>query len=1070
MNRSLSLLALLLALALLAPAAALAAPAGSTFLVSRPDGTGPVAPAGDNGSFGPLAVSPEGRYVAFASDADGFAPGADSRVANVFLRDTATGVTTLVSRSDGPNGVGANANVGVFDEAQIGIAVEPGAQMQDAPHNQQHVLVVFSTKATNLVDHADRAVPATGGREEVWMRDVTAGATYLVSRASGLGGEPGDGRSWQPSIAAGPRGPLVAFASEARNLGRFGVEGTVSKVWLREMGEGVTHLVSCAFRNCGGNSSQGRSSEPSLRFVHGLPGLESCPEGQCALVAFSTADPTIADIAENRSQVVLARAVEKIGGSGLAEFSHWETQSTVMQDPAHDGNGNSYDPTVMPDGSTVAFVSDSSNLVPYPFGPPLPAFVPQAYFHIPPDGTLLLSETPAPPIPGNPGLLAADQAIQSVSVGGSLPGGMRIAFDTTSTVFGAPLDNDFERLRAYQYERARGWPSIVDRAAGPDGVLGDRRSWGPVLSADGSTVAYLSLSDNLGAGGGRDFARVYARRVDPAAPDYGSVQLASRPTGTGAFPWGSKRSAVVSRSTSADGRYVAFESNADDLSGADDDRLANVYVRDTVKGTTALVSRAGGANGAAADADSHLGGISDDGRRVLFTTRAGNLGFSLGPERAYVRDVAAQTTTLASRANGPAGTAVQGTEVSISGDGNRVAFMSGQVVDPEAANGVPHLYVRDLAAQTTTFVDRANGVTGEPAWAFPEAASLDRDGSRVAWTTEARLPGSGATGTEAKAYLRDLDAGTTTLVSRADGATGAEANGDSFAPSIDAAGDAVAFESEASNLGPVSAHSIWVRRLSAGRTELVSRAGGAAGAPADRLSFLPSIDAAGDRVAFVSNADLGEGEAVGGFLAYVRDLGSKTTIVASRVNGADGALASPAGFGGVSLSASGDCIAFAGTGVNYTDQLAGADFPAVRERVLRGSCGPATSPAAAEAPPAAPEAAPRLSALSMSSTRFYVGRGGGTTISFRLDRPARVVLAFERLAGGARSSNAAAVRVGRIAVAGHAGRNTVRFSGRVHGRALAPGRYRWTATPLRGKGRSGRFTVIPAPRRARRGG
>jgi len=58
--------------------------------------------ARDNASGAPLALaaSADGRYVAFVSAADGFGSGADPRVSNGFVRDTASGATTLVSRSD----------------------------------------------------------------------------------------------------------------------------------------------------------------------------------------------------------------------------------------------------------------------------------------------------------------------------------------------------------------------------------------------------------------------------------------------------------------------------------------------------------------------------------------------------------------------------------------------------------------------------------------------------------------------------------------------------------------------------------------------------------------------------------------------------------------------------------------------------------------------------------------------------------------------------------------------------------------------------------------------------------
>src|SRR4051812_12585862 len=99
-----------LALALLVPGIAAASGPGSTVLVSRPDGLGSSPAAFENSSQTPGAVSENGRYAAFVSSADGFAPGADPDVQNIFLRDTLTGTTTLVSRSDGLDGPGANSS------------------------------------------------------------------------------------------------------------------------------------------------------------------------------------------------------------------------------------------------------------------------------------------------------------------------------------------------------------------------------------------------------------------------------------------------------------------------------------------------------------------------------------------------------------------------------------------------------------------------------------------------------------------------------------------------------------------------------------------------------------------------------------------------------------------------------------------------------------------------------------------------------------------------------------------------------------------------------------------------
>ena len=68
---------------------------------------------------------------------------------------------------------------------------------------------------------------------------------------------------------------------------------------------------------------------------------------------------------------------------------------------------------------------------------------------------------------------------------------------------------------------------------------------------------------------------------------------------------------------SPNGRYVVFESTADNLSDADDDSVVNLYVRDLETGETKLISRASGAAGAGADADSTNAAISPGGARYV---------------------------------------------------------------------------------------------------------------------------------------------------------------------------------------------------------------------------------------------------------------------------------------------------------------------------------------------------------------------------------------------------------------------------------------------------------------------
>jgi dipeptidyl aminopeptidase/acylaminoacyl peptidase len=116
----------------------------------------------------------------------------------------------------------------------------------------------------------------------------------------------------------------------------------------------------------------------------------------------------------------------------------------------------------------------------------------------------------------------------------------------------------------------------------------------------------------------------------PASARRGEPVLVSQAGGAGA------NGPSFDASSSADGRYVAFDSHADNLSTGDDNSVTNVFVRDVQAGTTTLVSQAGGAG---ADRSSFNASISADGRYVAFTSQADNL--STGDEDLFTNEALA---------------------------------------------------------------------------------------------------------------------------------------------------------------------------------------------------------------------------------------------------------------------------------------------------------------------------------------------------------------------------------------------------------------------------------------------
>jgi Tol biopolymer transport system component len=241
-------------------------------------------------------------------------------------------------------------------------------------------------------------------------------------------------------------------------------------------------------------------------------------------------------------------------------------------------------------------------------------------------------------------------------------------------------------------------------SVGSSGRQGNRVSRLPAISADGRFVAFESAASNLVQGDGNGVVDVFVRDREAGTTERVSIDSAGQE--------GNGRS--DSCAISADGRIVAFESEASNLVGGDTDGTQDIFVRDRQAGTTEAVSDD--------SAGSPAGGIlapalSADGRFVAFTSSFS--GFvsndTNGAVDVFVRDRATGKIELASVSSsgdhaGPAGARLPG----ISADGRWVSFRSG------AAN----LVSGDTNAAEDVFIhDRFLGQT--------ERASVDSSGAQA---------------------------------------------------------------------------------------------------------------------------------------------------------------------------------------------------------------------------------------------------------------------------------------------------------------------------------------------------
>jgi hypothetical protein len=217
----------------------------------------------------------------------------------------------------------------------------------------------------------------------------------------------------------------------------------------------------------------------------------------------------------------------------------------------------------------------------------------------------------------------------------------------------------------------------------------------------------------------------------------------------------------------------------------------------------------------------------------------------------YLRDVESKKTILVSKTN--AGDPAPGSDVfgqSVSSDGRIGLFDWGAAGLPAGDGTTEHIYVRNLDADHTTLVDRnSNGEPGNGSQYYP---SISGNGRFVGFeSTGTNMPGGD--GSDRQAYLRDLQRGTTVLVSR--NGAGNPQNADAYYPHPSGGGRYVVFESNGDNLpgGDGSTVHEYVRDVERKTTKLLSRADN--GDPGDAGSANPSISLDGRFAAFFSAAN-----------------------------------------------------------------------------------------------------------------------------------------------------------------------------------------------------------------------
>lgn len=754
-----------------------------------------------DGSSRQPALSADGRHVAFASYATNLGPADSNRDRDVYVRDIASGTIVLGSAAaDGTPGNRESRNPALSDDGRF---------------------LAFISGATNLTPD-----DGNGPSPDVFLKDLSNGSIQRISRSPANTGGGGVFVAAGPALSASGR--YVAFTSGANDLVAGDFDGI--DVYLRDTQTNTTIKANPTF--------------------DGLPPEDFC--SPCDGHRLSLSDDGNLLAFQSRAQNQIAGLDDEVEPDVFVFNRTTGTIELVSRASGIvglEGDCRSSAPSISGDGRWVAFWSCASNLAPGFVGPAV-------YLR---DRLLQTTRRVArsPEVIGLPGTEPGPQISRD---------GSRVALVSFARALVAgdtnQLPDVFVWTRATdRIERASlsaAWTQADGASYTYDLVEGVPRFFGLSISRDGARIAVSAAAQNLVArdDNAADDVFVFERanqavlrasaapvvpadddRTAPAASADARYTVAVRTDrdgalgggGPGAKGIGNKWSQITrfdwnagteipidvgtgglaangdSRfpSSSANGRVVAFASDADNLGAAPDTNGASdVFVRDTAAGTTVNVTQ--GANGA--NDRSAAAMITGNKFSVAFETHATNLGPA--PDTNGVQDVIVATegapnevvsvATGGAAANGPSG------EPAISADGRFVGFTSlGDNLVPADTNGAADVFVRDVANDTTTLVSVAFSGGGKPNGASGAAQIVSIGAGASDWIA--------AFESEANDIVaNDLNADTDIFVRTGAGANelisvgigGAPANGKSFGASLSPDGRYVSFTSAASNLVP----------------------------------------------------------------------------------------------------------------------------------------------------------------------------------------------------------------------------------------------------------------------------
>ncbi len=624
--------------------------------------------------------------------------------------------------------------------------------------------VAFTSASSDLVNGD------TNNSTDVFVRDVDNKQTKLISRNAAIG----NGNSSTPDISAD--GKRIAFLSSATNLVADDTNNQPD-IFVWDANTNALILMSRSPDNTISNNGVGNSG--SIFASNPIPVIS----GDGSVAAFVSQSSNL--VAKDRNGVADGFVIPVMSGNATL-ISTRNTDPNLASRTGSSDSITNRNTAISDDGRFVVFVSAAPELVGADGGSVNNVFLRDRQT----GETILVSRALTGTANGESGnaMISAD--------------GRYVVF--TSAASNLVSDDTNNATDVYLFDRFSNQLQLVSRSRNGSA---NGASINPTISSDGRYVVFMSTASDL---------------VDNDTNSKQDVFLWDRTTGTitrvSDRSDGTSEQAIISR----DGSTIAFVSDATNLVSDDTNGKKDVFVWTRSTNSIALVSRATGKNGAIGDDDAYQPSLSQDGRVIAFTSRSKNLIADLAQtsnENVFVRNLEAATTSLVSinRDNtysAPTGFGTFGAfNPIVSANGKFVVFASSfsDLVTTDTNNAVD-IFLRDLTNNKTQLVsvnsantDSGNnasgsdGDSGQSTGAGSIDATISSTGRYVVFSSFSSDLVNNDTNNALDVFVRDVAAGTTTLVSQ-NAAETASGNGASFYPVLSSKGSYIAFTSAANNL------------------------------------------------------------------------------------------------------------------------------------------------------------------------------------------------------------------------------------------------------------------------------